>query len=180
MLNSLCVRTYDHFSYLPQFDAARQPMEARDTFRDHGGRESAREIHSPHHTTANTPRFSSYLPTISEEVTPLDHQVYLNGGTTSTLERLPSRLQRQKQRSSSIYVDDRVEELIYENSYLQAELSLHKEYRHVLLNLKSKVTFVVGMMEEVLDEADKQLRRADENYLELCGIRDQKNCGQFI
>ena len=78
-------------------------------------------------------------------------------------------------------MDDCIEELTYENFYLKAELSLHKEYQHALLNLKSKVTFAFEIMEEILNEANERLRKADQNYRELYGIRDQKeSCGQYI
>ncbi|EER41747.1 conserved hypothetical protein [Histoplasma capsulatum H143] len=131
------------------------------------------------------------LPSIPEEISPLDHQILLHGGTTSHLERLPSRVQKAKHRSSSCYVEDQILDLTFENSYLRAELSLHEEYRHALMNLKSIVIYVSGMMEEMLSETTQQLNEADKNYLKLHGITEEKResglahcrcewCAEFI
>ncbi|EEH04639.1 conserved hypothetical protein [Histoplasma capsulatum G186AR] len=114
------------------------------------------------------------LPTISEEISPLDHQILLHGGTSSHLERLPSRAKKAKNRSSSCYVDDQILDLTFENSYLRAELSLLEEYKHALMNLKSIMIYVSGMMEETLSETTQQLNEADKNYLKLHGITEKK------
>jgi hypothetical protein len=60
------------------------------------------------------------LEPISKEITPIDYQVLCLGGTSSNLERLPSRLQRAKR--SSLDLKTRIEEFVYEMSYLKAEL----------------------------------------------------------
>ncbi|KKZ67225.1 hypothetical protein EMCG_07091 [[Emmonsia] crescens] len=114
------------------------------------------------------------LHTIPEEISPLDHQILLHGSTSSRLERLPSRAQKAKRRSSSCYVEDQILDLTFENSYLRAELSLHEEYRHALMSLKSIMIYVSGMMEEALSETAQRLNEADKNYLKLHGIAEEK------
>jgi hypothetical protein len=104
-----------------------------------------------------------------EEVTPIDHQILNAGGSTSILDRLPSRLQQSKgQRSLS--VRDELEELAYENSYLKAELAWNKETRQVLIQLREKTLEAMSILEDALTETTTQLRQCDERYLELWGI----------
>ncbi|THC88073.1 hypothetical protein EYZ11_012480 [Aspergillus tanneri] len=52
------------------------------------------------------------LETISEEITPADHEVLRHGCTTSSIERLPSRLQQSKRTSKDLR--QQLEELVYE------------------------------------------------------------------
>jgi hypothetical protein len=104
-----------------------------------------------------------------EEVSPIDHQILHAGGSTSTLDRLPSRLQQTKsQRSLSLR--DEMEELAYENSYLKAELAWNKETRQVLMQLRGRTLEAVSTLREALTETTSQLRRCEERYLELWGI----------
>ncbi|EED22515.1 conserved hypothetical protein [Talaromyces stipitatus ATCC 10500] len=94
-----------------------------------------------------------------EEVTPVDHQILHVGGSTSTLDRLPSRLQQSKsQRSLSLR--DELEELAYENSYLKAELAWNKETRQVLMHLHGRTLEAVSILSEALTETTSQLRRS--------------------
>ncbi|OJJ83549.1 uncharacterized protein ASPGLDRAFT_48096, partial [Aspergillus glaucus CBS 516.65] len=58
------------------------------------------------------------LEPISEEVSPTDHEILRYGGTSSSLERLPSRLQQSKRASTDLR--QQLEELAYEASYLRA------------------------------------------------------------
>ncbi|PGG97515.1 hypothetical protein AJ80_09684 [Polytolypa hystricis UAMH7299] len=116
----------------------------------------------------------SPLPPIPEEISPLDHQVMLNGGTSSAIERLPSRIQNAKQRSSSYYEEDRVQELTFENSYLRGEIFHREQYRHVLLKLKTMMEYVSGLMEEALSETATKLKEADQEYLLNNGIGEEK------
>jgi hypothetical protein len=111
-----------------------------------------------------------------EEVTPLDHQIRHAGGSTSTLERLPSRLHVSKnQRSMSLR--DEMEELVYENSYLKAELAWNQETRHALMELQDKVCEATSMMREALAQANFRLKESEERYLELWGVGSGKEGG---
>lgn len=121
----------------------------------------------------------SSLPPI-EEVTPVDHRILLAGGSTSTLDRLPSHLQQSKSQRSLSLRDD-LEELAYENSYLKAELTWNKETREVLLRLHGKTLEAVSILEEALAETTSQLQRCEERYLELWGISSGgQNLGGMI
>lgn len=71
------------------------------------------------------------LEPITEEITPADHHVFCFGGTTSNLERLSSQLQRSKRSSPDLR--KQLEDLVYETSYLKAELQWHKETKQILL-----------------------------------------------
>jgi hypothetical protein len=115
-----------------------------------------------------------------EEVTPIDHQILNAGGSTSNLDRLPSRLQQTKgQRSLS--VRDELEELAYENSYLKAELAWNKETRQALIQLREKTLEAMTILEEALTETTFQLHQCDERYLELWGIAPYgQNSGGMI
>ena len=112
------------------------------------------------------------LYTVTEELSPLDHQVLLNGGTSSRIERLPSRNRQSKlrQRSSSYYQEDQIVELAYETSYLRAQLAFNEESRQALLELRNKMTVILGMIDTALAEVSERLREADQNYLKLFGI----------
>ena len=65
------------------------------------------------------------LDPISEEITPVDHQILCLGGTSSNLERLQSRLQCVKRQSPDFKTQ--LEETAYKMGYLRAELQWHKE-----------------------------------------------------
>lgn len=104
-----------------------------------------------------------------EEVTPVDHQILHVGGSTSTLDRLPSRLQQSKSQKC-LSLRDELEELAYENSYLKAELTWNKETREVLMRLHGRTLEAVSVLREALAETTSQLRRCEERYLELWGI----------
>lgn len=60
------------------------------------------------------------LDPILEEITPIDHEILRQGGTSSNIERLPSRLRQSKRSSSDL--GQQIEDLVYEVSYLKAEL----------------------------------------------------------
>ena len=88
------------------------------------------------------------LEPISEEITPTDHKVRGYGGTTSTIERLPSRLQQLKRSSTDLH--QQLEDLAYEISYLRAELQWQRESRQVLLRFQEQMFRMFHTMEEAL------------------------------
>ncbi|QSS66490.1 hypothetical protein I7I51_07347 [Histoplasma capsulatum] len=133
-----------------------------------------RKVHAKLHFTAAMAKFKPTLPTVPElpgpEISPLDHQLLVNGKTSSRIERLQSRLQSTKNRSSSIYVDDQILELTFENSYLRGEISRYEDYQRALLDLKYVFSYALVTMEEALSATTQRLRDADQNYLKLNGI----------
>lgn len=105
------------------------------------------------------------LEPISEEITPTDHQVLCLGGTSSNLERLPSRLQRAKR--SSLDLKTRMEEFAYEMSYLKAELQWHKETKQILLQLQERMYAIFNSLEDALSQATARLHESERQYLDL-------------
>ncbi|KAL4893420.1 hypothetical protein BDV59DRAFT_193232 [Aspergillus ambiguus] len=117
------------------------------------------------------PRRSLY--SISEEITPQDHQILRNGGTSSNIERLPSRLQRSKTifGSKTRYIEN----LTYEISYLKAELRWHTESKHALLQLQEEMYGLFHKMEDALVKVNTRLQEAEQRYLSLWGLSSSTN-----
>lgn len=105
------------------------------------------------------------LKPISEEITPTDHYILCCGGTTSNLERLPSRLQRSKRLSPDL--ETQMEEYAYEMSYLKAELHWHKETKQILLQLQQKMLEIFRAMEDALSQTTARLHESERCYLSL-------------
>ncbi|KAJ5641202.1 hypothetical protein N7490_005202 [Penicillium lividum] len=118
------------------------------------------------------------LEPISEEITPADHQILCLGGTSSNLDRLPSRLQRAKASSPTLKV--RFEELIYETSYLKAELQWHKETKQILLQLQEKVVDIFTSLEDALSRATARLNESEERYVGLWELDSGNRTGGFF
>ncbi|KAL1873638.1 hypothetical protein Plec18167_006155 [Paecilomyces lecythidis] len=121
-----------------------------------------------------------HLHPIAEEITPIDHQILHNGGSSSKIERLPSRLQQSKNQRPAD-AQQEIEDLAYENSYLRAELMWTQESRQALLEFHEETFKLFRMMEEALVEIRVRLERSDERYLKLWGIEERKsvNGGRF-
>ncbi|RMJ22823.1 hypothetical protein PHISP_06312 [Aspergillus sp. HF37] len=112
------------------------------------------------------------LGPISEEVTPIDHEILRHGGTSSNIERLPSRL-RQSKRSSSD-VRQQVEDLVYEVSYLKAELQWQKESRRILEQFQGRMFQLFHMMEDSLAQVTSRLHESERRYLNLWKLDTDK------
>lgn len=112
---------------------------------------------------------SNKLYPIEEEITPVDHQILRAGGSSSKLERLPSRLQQSKQQRS-IGLREEIEELAYENSYLKAELAWNQETRRALMDFHEKIFEATAMIRESLVQVNHRLRECEDRYLEMWGI----------
>ena len=121
---------------------------------------------------------SQRLEPIAEEITPADHQILCLGGTSSNLDRLPSRLQRSKALSPDMTV--RFEELAYETSYLRAELQWHKETKQILLELQNKVVDIFTSLEDALSRATACLHESEQRYLSLWDPKSGNVTGGFF
>ncbi|CAG8902304.1 unnamed protein product [Penicillium egyptiacum] len=117
------------------------------------------------------------LQTISEEITPTDHHILCGGGTSSCIERLPSRIQQYKQTAPNSR--QQIEDLTYEISYLRAELQWQRESREIFLRFQRKMFDIFGMMEEELAQSTARLDEARSNYLGVWnlgpGVEDEVN-----
>ncbi|KAL4817216.1 hypothetical protein BDW67DRAFT_160038 [Aspergillus spinulosporus] len=122
------------------------------------------------------PRHS--LEPISEEITPTDHRVLGYGGTTSSIERLPSRLQRSKRSSRDL--PQQLEDLTYEISYLRAELQWQRESRQAFLRFQEQMFRMFHTMEEALVQVTTALQQCEERYFSLLGIPNRSAEGDMI
>ncbi|KAE8371407.1 hypothetical protein BDV26DRAFT_276122 [Aspergillus bertholletiae] len=108
------------------------------------------------------------LYSISEEITPVDDQLLRNGGISSNIARLPSRIQQAKQ--SSPASSKKIEDLVYEVGYLKAELQWHQESKQALLALQDQMRKMFSMMEDALVQVNIGLEQAEQRYLKLWGL----------
>ncbi|KAL3441479.1 hypothetical protein BJX65DRAFT_322259 [Aspergillus insuetus] len=123
-----------------------------------------------------------YSPTslysIAEEVTPQDHQILCHGGTTSTLERLPSRLRQSKPPTKNL--KKRIEDLAYEVSYLKAEVSWHIESKQALLQFQEQMYQLFHQMEDALVQVNARMQEAEQRYLALWGLTANANSAESV
>ncbi|KAL4781052.1 hypothetical protein BJX76DRAFT_350472 [Aspergillus varians] len=105
------------------------------------------------------------LDPISEEITPTDHKILSYGGTTSSIERLPSRLQRSKRSSPDLR--QQLEDLTYEISSLRAELQWQRESRQALLRFQEQMFRTFHTMEDALVQVTTTLQQCEERYFSL-------------
>ncbi|KAF4265752.1 hypothetical protein KXX16_005723 [Aspergillus fumigatus] len=110
------------------------------------------------------------LYSIAEEITPQDHEILLHGGTSSNIERLPSRLQMKKTQHPRS-MKKQIEDLAYEVSYLKAEVAWHAESKRALLQLQEQMYHLFYKMEDALVKVNTRLQEAEQRYLSLWGIK---------
>jgi hypothetical protein len=108
------------------------------------------------------------LDPIAEEITPVDHEILRHGGTSSNIERLPSRLQRSKRASTDIR--QQLEDLVYDVSYLRAELQWQKESKQALLQFQEDVFRIFHMIEDMLVQVTARLRDSEQRYFQVLGF----------
>ena len=98
------------------------------------------------------------------DVTALDHQIAVHGGTTSTIKCLPHRLRISKgQRTSG--PQQRIEELVRDVGHLNQELSYYKDTRKVLMKLFDSVKASHEALQVAVAEADRELAISEQRYL---------------
>ena len=102
------------------------------------------------------------------DVTALDHLVEDYGGTTSTLECLPHRLQMRKKKPKNL--KERIEDLTVENGYLQDELAYYKDTRAVLMRFFDNIDESHRMMKGAIYEASKDVAISEQRLLGYWGI----------
>ncbi|KAE8396866.1 hypothetical protein BDV37DRAFT_293109 [Aspergillus pseudonomiae] len=108
------------------------------------------------------------LDPITEEITPVDHEILRHGGTSSSIERLPSRLQRSKRASTDIR--QQLEDLVYDASYLRAELQWQKESKQALLQFHEEMFHIFHKIEDMLVQVTARLRDSEQRYFEVLGF----------
>ncbi|KAF5861171.1 hypothetical protein ETB97_000545 [Aspergillus alliaceus] len=118
------------------------------------------------------------LEPITEEVTPVDHEILRHGGTSSNIERLPSRLQRSKRVSTDLR--RQLEDLTYDVSNLRAELQWQKESKQALLQFQEDVFRIFHMIEDMLVQVTARLRDSEQRYFQVLGFEGNSGDGGMI
>ena len=88
---------------------------------------------------------------------------------TSTIEKLPSQLQLNKNRSPPTR-SKRIEELTRENGYLRQELAHHHETHCAMVTLHAKTVRAYKVLQEGLQELSQQVAGSERRLLEYWGI----------
>lgn len=98
------------------------------------------------------------------DVTALDHQIAVHGGTTSTIECLPHRLRISKAQQTS-GPQQRIEELVRDIGNLNQELSYYKDTRKVFMKLFDSVKASQETLQAAVAEADRELAISEQRYV---------------
>jgi hypothetical protein len=106
----------------------------------------------------------SWIP----EPKPLDHHILKHGGTTSTLDNLPHRVQQLK--SLPFDLQSRREELIRENQYLRQEISRLTEINDALLGLRESFMEVLYTSRTALQTLSDKMATADRELADYWGL----------
>jgi predicted RNase H-like nuclease (RuvC/YqgF family) len=139
----------------------------------------ASSIRSCHTSTTMNQFHRNPLNPISEEITPADHEILRHGGTSSNIERLPSRLKQSKRSSTDLR--QQIESLVYEVSYLKAELQWQKESRQILQQFQERMFQLFHMMEDALAQATSKVHESERHYLNVWKLdkAEVNNSGMF-
>ncbi len=103
------------------------------------------------------------------DVAALDDQIARNGGTTSTYEQLPHRLQISKQNCPASSAE-RVIELTRTNGYLLQELAYHKDTRAADMKFHETVADLHVKLDDALKERSQKRADAESTLLSYWGI----------
>ena len=127
---------------------------------------------SPSRVTSMGPDYApGSLVSRYNDVTASDHLVEDRGGTTSTLECLPHRLQMRKKKPKNM--KGRIEELTIENGYLQEELAYYKGTRAVLMRFFGSIKESHQMMKNAIYEVSKDVAISEQRLLDYWGIHHE-------
>ena len=120
--------------------------------------------------------YKHYSSGIAGNITALDHLIARNGGTTSTYEELPHRLQLAKKTKSETPAE-KESELVWVNRYLSKELEYHSETRtlekkffHSLQGFQSQIESILEDLRQTLEARRKARINARSILLDFWGI----------
>ena len=82
--------------------------------------------------------------------------------------KLPSRLQQSKQASTD--ARQQLEELMYEDSYLQAELQWQKGSKQAMIHFWEEIFQTFHFLENALIQVTMRLHDSEQQYLSLSGF----------
>jgi hypothetical protein len=95
-----------------------------------------------------------------KEITPLDNWILQQGGTTSTIERLPHRARQAKTRHTTDQA--RIDELTWENSYLRAEIAQQEDVGAAFNDLRVKTVEVFKILRQALHDLSDRVEKSDQ------------------
>ena len=98
------------------------------------------------------------------DVTALDHQISIHGGTSSTIECLPHRLRISKVQQISS-PQQRIEELVRDVGHLNQEMSYYKDTRKIFMKLFEAVKISNEALQAAVSEADRELAISEQRYV---------------
>ena len=98
-------------------------------------------------------------------MTPLDHTIVSNGGTTSTYHELPSTLRAAKKANAKSRMEQE-SDLLNTNSNLVAELQYHNSVHQANLRLRSKMEATLALCETVSDRIHELLEERAASHAE--------------
>ena len=107
------------------------------------------------------------------DILPIDRRIASNGGTTSTYEQLPHRLNIAKHHKP-FTLKEHVASLTYENGYLREELAYYKSVKAAETKFHSQMITTCGEMHKALEERSRAESEAETRLLEYWGIDDSQ------
>lgn len=99
-------------------------------------------------------------------ITPIDHLILANGGTTTALERLPHQMQKSKKQP---YAD--VEEMVREIGRLRQEVAHQQDINQAMLELHQKTLQAFDLLQAGLHQFSDTVARADDRLSRYWGFR---------
>ena len=109
------------------------------------------------------------LPGEPEELTPLDHRIAIQGGTTSNIDYLPNRLKIHKTRISKSPSEE-IWELTQENGYLREELAYYKRAFKSTHDFKEEVSRAHRLLQQALQTMSRRAKDSEGQLLQYWGI----------
>ena len=98
-------------------------------------------------------------------VAPIDHEIALHGGSTSTLECLPHRLRISKAQPATD-PKSRIEELQRENGHLRREITYYKDTLAVHVKFFDSIQVCAQELRDALTEASRGIAISEQRYVE--------------
>ena len=103
------------------------------------------------------------------ELSPLDHRILMAGGTTTTIERLPSQMQQAKAARQASLLKQNLD-LVRENGRLRKEIAFYQGREQSLLSLFEKCVEVQDCLKEATQTASTDIARHEDRLLKNFGV----------
>jgi hypothetical protein len=127
----------------------------------------------------SAPSSRNLRPRDTLNITALDLHIAQHGGTTTSIERLPHRLQQSK-RQNILNPNQRIEELVKETGRLREEIAFHVETQRALMALFETAKEAFETLREGLQVTSERLFNTERSLLEYWGIERGQSSGRSI